>query len=560
MRTTVSAVLLVLALGTLGTTTATAQDLRVEIAEVTARLQAAGAANLNLIAPQAYTKARQKITEAESVYQHGANPKDVRKKLDEARVELARAESLKEMGDILLGSALTARTDALVADAPANRESEKSWRDGEKALNNAGRKVESGDRNSAVQEATKAEAAYREAEYEALRKALVAATEGLRQTAKDRDAHKKAATTFLRADTELAAAEAALRANRKDQSEAIAHAIASADGYRRASRIALMVDAVKRNANTSVEKLVLDYEGYMSDAAQALNFTADFRGGPQPVSTQLIDAITSLTEDRDALRAEASSAGLALAALQAGHDSLVFTSDSLAARLTMRVEGRPGGVVGVNIGCNRDTADPLDDYRAALARLGGLADYVAVNISSPNTPGLRDLQDPDRLDDLVGALRRADGERPLLVKIAPDLSDAQRRAIVELAVARRVDGLIVSNTTIERPAGLRSAARDEAGGLSGRPLFEPSTRLLSEIYRDTGGAVPLIGVGGISSGADAYAKIRAGASLVQLYTALIYEGFGLVRRIKADLAARLAADGFASVSEAVGVDAEKAAR
>lgn len=234
--------------------------------------------------------------------------------------------------------------------------------------------------------------------------------------------------------------------------------------------------------------------------------------------------------------------------------------EAMAARLTMRVEGRPGGVVGVNIGCNRDTADPLDDYRAALARLGGLADYVAVNISSPNTPGLRDLQDPDRLDDLVGALRRADGERPLLVKIAPDLSDAQRRAIVELAVARRVDGLIVSNTTIERPAGLRSAARDEAGGLSGRPLFEPSTRLLSEIYRDTGGAVPLIGVGGISSGADAYAKIRAGASLVQLYTALIYEGFGLVRRIKADLAARLAADGFASVSEAVGVDAEKAAR
>ncbi len=123
MRTTVSTVLLVLALGTVGTGTATAQDLRVEIAEVTARLQAAGAANLNLIAPQAYTKARQKITEAESVYQRGANPKDVRKKLDEARVELARAESLKEMGDILLGSALTARTDALVADAPANRES-----------------------------------------------------------------------------------------------------------------------------------------------------------------------------------------------------------------------------------------------------------------------------------------------------------------------------------------------------------------------------------------------------------------------------------------------------
>jgi dihydroorotate dehydrogenase len=235
---------------------------------------------------------------------------------------------------------------------------------------------------------------------------------------------------------------------------------------------------------------------------------------------------------------------------------------AMAARLAMRVEGRPGGaiggIVGVNIGCNRDTADPLDDYRAALARLGGLADYVVVNISSPNTPGLRDLQDPGRLDDLLSALQEAGGTRPLLVKIAPDLSAAQRRAISGVAVARRVDGLIVSNTTIERPAGLRSAARDEAGGLSGRPLFEPSTRLLSEIYRDTGGAVPLIGVGGVSSGADAYAKIRAGASLVQLYTALIYEGFGLVRRIKEDLAARLAADGFATVAEAVGADTENA--
>ena len=233
---------------------------------------------------------------------------------------------------------------------------------------------------------------------------------------------------------------------------------------------------------------------------------------------------------------------------------------AMAARLERRPRETIGGIVGVNIGCNRDTADPLDDYRAALARLGGLADYVVVNISSPNTPGLRDLQDPGRLDDLLSALQEAGGTRPLLIKIAPDLSAARRRAISGVAVARRVDGLIVSNTTIERPAGLRSAARDEAGGLSGRPLFEPSTRLLSEIYRDTGGAVPLIGVGGISSGADAYAKIRAGASLVQLYTALIYEGFGLVRRIKADLAARLAADGFASVSEAVGVDAEKAAR
>lgn len=234
--------------------------------------------------------------------------------------------------------------------------------------------------------------------------------------------------------------------------------------------------------------------------------------------------------------------------------------EAMAARLAMRVEERPRGVVGVNIGCNRDTADPLDDYRAALARLGGLADYVVVNISSPNTPGLRDLQDPDRLDDLLSALRQAGGARPLLVKIAPELSDAQRRAITDVAVARRVDGLIIANTTIARAAGLRSPARDETGGLSGRPLFAPATRLLGQIYRDIGGAVPLIGVGGVSSGADAYAKIRAGASLVQLYTALIYEGFGLVRRIKADLAARLAADGFATLTEAVGADTENTAQ
>lgn len=338
MRTTVSTVLLALALSTLGTATATAQDLRIEIEQVTAQLQAAGAANLNLIAPQAYTKARQKITEAESIYQRGANPKEVRKKLDEARIELARAESLQEMGMILLGSALTARTDALVVNAPATKEAEKDWRDGEKALQKAGRKVESGDRNGAVQEASKAEAAYREAEYEALRKVIVSTTEALRKTAKDRGADKKAATTFLKADTELAAAEQALRANRKDQSEAITHAITSADGYRRASRIALMVDAVKRNPNATVEKLVLDYEGYMSDAALSLNFTADFHEGPQPVSTQLIDAITSLTEDRDALRTEASDAGLALAELRAEHDFLVFTSDSLAARLTMQAD------------------------------------------------------------------------------------------------------------------------------------------------------------------------------------------------------------------------------
>ncbi len=338
MRSTVLAALLVAALSSLGAQVAPAQGLKDDIDQVTARLQAAAAANLNIIAPEAYSKASEKITEAEAVYQRGANPTEVRKKLDEARVELSRAESLKDMGDILLGSALRARTDALVADAPAQKESEKSWRDAERSLHRAGRRVESGNRDDAIAEASKAEAAYREAEYEALRKALTAATEGLRKEAKERDADKKAATTFLRADTELAAAEAALRANRQDQSEAIAHAIAAADGYRRSARIALIVDAVKRNPNSAVEVLVLDYEGYLSSAAEALHFRADFSEGPQPVSIQLIDAINSLTEDRDALRGEAAQATQALTLLQSEHDSLMFISDSLAARLMLQAD------------------------------------------------------------------------------------------------------------------------------------------------------------------------------------------------------------------------------
>ncbi len=225
-----------------------------------------------------------------------------------------------------------------------------------------------------------------------------------------------------------------------------------------------------------------------------------------------------------------------------------------------RLEGRRGGIVGVNIGKNRDTGDAAADYVAAARRLGPLADYVVVNVSSPNTPGLRALQNRETLAGLVdavaGALAEAcpAGAPPLLVKIAPDLGEQDRNDIAAVACSGPVAGLVIANTTIDRPAGLSSPSRAESGGLSGRPLFGPSTRLLSEMYRLTGGNVVLIGVGGIASGADAYKKIRAGASLTQCYTSLIYKGAGMIPRVKRELAALLRADGFDSVAGAVGAD------
>jgi dihydroorotate dehydrogenase len=218
--------------------------------------------------------------------------------------------------------------------------------------------------------------------------------------------------------------------------------------------------------------------------------------------------------------------------------------------------GRPG-IVGANVGPNRDSPDPVADCAAGVGAFAGLADYLVINVSSPNTPGLRDLQGRRALEGLLAAALAARAETgaaapPLLVKIAPDLASENLRDIAEVALAAGIDGLIATNTTVERPAGLVGRHRDETGGLSGRPLFEPSTAVLADLYRLTEGRLPLIGVGGISSGADAYAKIRAGASLVQLYTALVYEGPRLVGRINRDLAGRLRADGFSSVAEAVG--------
>ncbi len=229
--------------------------------------------------------------------------------------------------------------------------------------------------------------------------------------------------------------------------------------------------------------------------------------------------------------------------------------DRVAARLAARSRR---GIVGANIGKNRDSPDAAADYEAGIRAFAPLADYLVVNISSPNTPGLRDLQRRHEVTALLErllAVRRAASPGtppPLLVKIAPDLTEVERADLADVALTSGIDGLIIANTTVARPPGLRGIHAHEPGGLSGKPLFAPSTALLAEMYRRTAGRVPLIGVGGIASGADAYAKIRAGASLVQLYTALIYQGPGLIERIESELAALLRRDRFASLAAAIG--------
>jgi len=227
------------------------------------------------------------------------------------------------------------------------------------------------------------------------------------------------------------------------------------------------------------------------------------------------------------------------------------------ARAAENLKRRTGsGIVGINIGANKDSEDRIADYRAAFALLAPLADYVTVNISSPNTPGLRGLQNKEELTRLVGTVLEARGgaRKPVLVKIAPDLDETALDEIAAVALMSGLDGLIVSNTTIARPP-LKSRHAREAGGLSGAPLLMPSTQILKAMRQRAGNKLTLVGVGGIATGADAYAKIRAGASLVQLYTALVYDGPGLVGRIKSELAACLTRDGYDNVAEAVGVDA-----
>ena len=231
--------------------------------------------------------------------------------------------------------------------------------------------------------------------------------------------------------------------------------------------------------------------------------------------------------------------------------------DGFADRLRAR-RGR-GGIVGANLGANKDTPDKPADYVKGLGVLWNLADYFTINISSPNTPGLRDLQSGDALSELLGRINEKRGElagdeasKPIFLKVAPDLDFAQIERIVEAVRGYGLSGLIVSNTTLSRPEGLRSRFKDEAGGLSGAPLMHLSTQILREFYVASEGRIPLIGVGGIASGGDAYLKIRAGASAVQFYSAMVYKGPGLAARICKDLVARLHADGFTNIKDAVG--------
>ncbi|MBA2399720.1 MAG: quinone-dependent dihydroorotate dehydrogenase [Bradyrhizobium sp.] len=221
------------------------------------------------------------------------------------------------------------------------------------------------------------------------------------------------------------------------------------------------------------------------------------------------------------------------------------------------------GIVGVNLGANKDSADRTADYVKLIETFAPVASYFTVNVSSPNTPGLRNLQQSAALDDLLAKVidarervRKNAGDSPVLLKIAPDLSLNELDDVVHIARSRRVDGMIVANTTLARPATLRESNRaKEQGGLSGRPLFRLSTRMVAETYVRAEGAFPLIGVGGIDSGGAALTKIRAGASLIQLYSSLIYKGLGLVEDIKNDLSSTLLRTGRDSLSEIVGADA-----
>jgi dihydroorotate dehydrogenase len=237
---------------------------------------------------------------------------------------------------------------------------------------------------------------------------------------------------------------------------------------------------------------------------------------------------------------------------------------SAAAAANLRAR-RGKAIVGINIGANKESSgnERIGDYAWCFSELAPLADYVTVNVSSPNTPGLRGLQNKDELTKLLGIITNARAQlfdstpqahgmrRPILLKIAPDLDLQALDEIADVVRESGIEGLIVSNTTIARPP-LKSRHAEEAGGLSGKPLLEPSTRVLKEMHQRLNGQITLIGVGGVSSGADAYAKIRAGASLVQLYTALAFHGPGLVARIKRELLACLKRDGFSTVSDAVG--------
>ncbi|GJQ74403.1 hypothetical protein Trydic_g21274 [Trypoxylus dichotomus] len=241
-----------------------------------------------------------------------------------------------------------------------------------------------------------------------------------------------------------------------------------------------------------------------------------------------------------------------------GHDAVLNRLESIKSKEKI------DSVLGVNLGKNRDSADEVADYVNGIKKFGSVADYLVINISSPNTPGLRDMQTKSRLRDLLKSAVKARNELttvnkpPLLLKLAPDLNPQERKDIAGVLREKdcKVDGLIICNTTISRPESLQSIEKTEAGGLSGKPLKDMSTEMIAEMYKLTEG-IPIIGVGGVSSGADAYDKIKAGASAVQLYTSLVYEGPPVVEKIKKELAELLELDNYSNISEAVGKNVRK---
>ena len=239
------------------------------------------------------------------------------------------------------------------------------------------------------------------------------------------------------------------------------------------------------------------------------------------------------------------------------NDGAEAVSRRIASYRAATEDARP---LGVNLAANSDSTDPANDFEKLVEAFAPISDFLTIDISCPNSKNGMVFLSPGPLEDLLGRLTtlrdKLDLARPpaMLVKIAPDIENDALDILLEIIMAAGIDGITVCNTTTARPDTLTSPDRHERGGLSGKPLFARSTEMLHHVYQVTGGTIPLIGVGGISSGADAYAKIRAGASLVQLYTALVYDGPGLIGRIKRDLAALLAADGFASLPDAVGSD------
>jgi len=244
---------------------------------------------------------------------------------------------------------------------------------------------------------------------------------------------------------------------------------------------------------------------------------------------------------------------------------LGFNNAGLEAAKIRLSRRRNDGLIGANIGANRDAEDPVSDYATCLDALFGHANYFTINVSSPNTPGLRDLQGRERLTRLLATLldrreklsKGSGSKKPLFLKIAPDLTSEDEDDISDVALKEGIDGLIIANTTIDRPESLTSPAKTEQGGLSGRPVLAPSTRQIGRFFDRIGDRLPLIGVGGIEDADSAYAKIRAGASALQLYTGFIYQGPAIIGTVLQGLDRLLKRDGFGSITTAIGLDRSK---